>query len=587
MYKENLSKIREYMNTNNIEAYILTKFDPHNSEYGSDKFNPISFLTGFTGSTVTCVIFKNEVGIWVDGRYYIQADEQTNGTGIIVHKLAQPNVLPYLEYVIKTVDKNGKICFDGTTLPYGDIKKLIDSNKNYEFLADCEFIYSIWANRPESLNNKIYDFDIKYAGKTLEEKIASVRELMAKDNADYFVISQLEDIAWFTNLRGQDVNESPTFASYCVVGKNDVALFLEKSKIDFELEKMNKLVKVYDYNEIFNFIDSNINVKADNRVAINPKVANYKLYTSIKAEVVDIDYDYTTVLKAVKNEVELQGLRNANIRDNVAMVRLVKWLKENQQAGLTEVEIEEKVLACREDGDLYKMPSFAPIVAFGANGAKMHYKAQVDSCATVKGDNLLLIDSGANYLDGTTDITRTFAIGKVTEEMKKDFTLTLKSVIGLSTAKFLKGTVGKQLDMFARNIMWKNGQDYKSGTGHGIGHFLSVHEGPQSVSPKAEYVFEEGMLVTNEPGVYKANKYGIRLENTIVSKFVETNEDGTFLGFETISFFPMDLECINKDLMEQWEIDWLNDYHKETYDKLSKFLNEEEKAWLKNETRSI
>ncbi len=586
MFKEKFSKVQDYMKSVNADAYILTKLDPHNSEYGSDKFNPIRFLTGFSGSTATCVVFKDSVHLWVDGRYYIQADEETAGTGIVVQKLAQPNVLPYLEYLIKNLSNNSKIVFDGTTVPYGDIKQLSDSGKNFVFDENSEFIYTIWENRTELLNNKIYILDSKFTGKTVNEKVKEVRAKMSDNGVDYYIISQLEDIAWLTNLRGNDVAQSPTFASYCIVGKDEVALFLQKDKMDFA-ENEVKDIKFYDYNKVFNYINNKVNIDNSKVVAINPKVANFKLYKCVTTSVKDLDYDYTTVLKAIKNEVELQGFRNANIRDNAALVGLVKWVKENQQAGLTEIDVEEKVISCREKGENYKMPSFAPIVAFGPNGAKMHYKADKANCATVEGNGLLLIDSGASYLDGTTDITRTFAIGQVTDEMKADYTLTLRSMIGLSTAYFLQGATGKQLDIFARGVMWRNKQDYKCGTGHGIGHFLSVHEGPQSVSSRGDYVFTPNMLVTNEPGVYKAGKFGVRLENTIVCKEIETNDDGTFLGFETISWFPFDLDCVNKDLMEQWEINWLNEYHKTTFEKLSKLLNADEVEWLKNATRSI
>ncbi len=587
MFNEKINQIQKYMCDNDIDAYILTKFDPHNSEYGSEKYNPIRFVTGFTGSTATSVVFKDAVGLWVDGRYYIQADEETKDTGITVHKLAQPNVLPYLEYIEKTLSAKSTICFDGTTIPYGDIKQLVDCGKDFKIIDNCEFIYTIWDDRAELLNNEIYEHDIKFAGKSVSDKVSEVREMMSKANVDYFIISQLEDIAWVTNLRGNDVDHSPTFASYCVISKDDVALFIDKAKIGFDENKISKDVKIFDYKSIFEYIDNNINTNKNNVVAINPKVANYRLYTSVDCKVKDLSNDYTTNLKALKNDIELEGLRSANIRDNVALLKLAMWINKNEQEGLSEIEIENKVIACRETMVNYKMPSFSPIVGFNGNGAMMHYKAEAGKCANVKGDGLLLIDSGANYLDGTTDITRTFAIGSVSYEMKKDYTLTLKAMIGLSSAYFLQGATGKQLDIFARGVMWRNKQDYKCGTGHGIGSFLNVHEGPQGVSPRNDVVLEPRMVVTNEPGVYKANKYGIRLENTIVVKEEETNDDGTFFEFETLSFFPFDLRCIDKNIMEQWEIDWLNNYHKETYDKLEQFLNQEEKDWLKNATKEI
>lgn len=587
MFKEKFEKIKKYLEEINADAYILTKLDPHNSEYGSEKFNPIRFLTGFTGSTATCVVFKDSVHLWVDGRYYIQADEQTKDTGIVVEKLAQPNVLPYLEYINKNLKEGSKIVFDGTTVPYSAIKTLRDSNKKFIFDENAKFIYSIWNDRKELLSTKIFEHDIKYAGKTTTEKLVGVRKKMEDSKLDFVIISQLEDIAWLTNLRGGDVDESPTFASYCVVGKDKVALFLDKSKIDFNKEKFEKVVRIYDYDDIFKYIDSEINSKKDCIVGINPAVANYKLYTSIKVEKHNLDYDYTNELKAVKNSVELEGMKKANIRDNVSLLRCMKWIKENQQTGLTELDIEEQVIACREVGENYVIPSFAPIVAFNSNGAKMHYKALKEECAIVKGDGLLLIDSGASYFDGTTDITRTFAIGNVSEEMKADYTLTLRAVIGLSTAYFLEGSTGKQIDIFARGVMWRNRQDYKCGTGHGVGHFLSVHEGPQGLSHRSDYVFAPNMILTNEPGVYKAGKYGIRIENTLVSKVIETNEDGTFLGFDTISWFPFDLDCIDKTKMDKWEIDWVNNYHKTTYEKLSPYLNEEEKSYLKTVTKEL
>ncbi len=587
MFTEKFGKIKEYLSSVNADAYILTKFDPHNSEYGSEMFNPISFLTGFTGSTATCVVFKDSVHLWVDGRYYIQADQQTAGTGIVVQKLAQPGVLPYLDYLIKTLKVGAKIVFDGTTVPYGSIEKLADCGKNFVFDSNAEFIYSIWNDRAELLDNKIYEHSAKFTGKTVNEKVADVRTKMLEDKVNFTIISQLEDIAWLTNLRGQDVAESPTFMSYCIVSKDEVALFLNKSKIDFDIVKIGKYITLYDYEEIFKYIDTKINSTPENVVAINPNVANYKLYTSVKVNIKDLAVDYTNKLKSLKNPTELQGMRNANIRDNAALVTLVKWIKENQQTGLTECQIEEKVLSCRFNCENYVLPSFTPIVAFNENGAQMHYRAKEENCAVVKGDGLLLIDSGASYLDGTTDITRTFVIGTPTKEMIADFTLTLRSMISLGTAHFLAGADGKQLDMFARSVMWRNKQDYKSGTGHGVGHFLSVHEGPQSVSSRGTVPFEPNMIVTNEPGVYKTGKYGIRLENTIVCKEVETNPDGTFYGFETISWFPFDLECIDKNQMERWEIEWLNNYHKTTYEKLENLLDEEHKLWLKNATREI
>ncbi len=587
MFTEKFSKIKEYLSSVNADAYILSKFDPHNSEYGSEKINPIRFLTGFTGSTATCVVFKDAVHLWVDGRYYIQADQQTEGTGIVVQKLAQPGVLPYLEYIIKNLNEGAKIVFDGTTVPFGAIQKLDDCGKNFVFDANSEFIYSIWDNRPELLDNKIYEHDQKFTGKTVNEKVADVRAKMAEDKVNFTIISQLEDIAWVTNLRGQDVAESPTFMSYCIIGTEEVALFLNKSKIDFDIEKISKYITLFEYEEIFDYIDNKINTKKDNIVSINPNVEYYKIYTSIKTEIKDLSVDYTNKLKALKNPTELQGMRNANIRDNAALVTLVKWIKENQQAGFTEYEIDEKVIECRLKGENYVLPSFAPIVAFNENGAQMHYRAIKENCAVVKGDGLLLIDSGASYIDGTTDITRTFAIGTPTDEMIADYTRTLRAMLNLSTAYFLAGTEGKQLDIFARSIMWRNKQDYKYGTGHGVGHFLSVHEGPQGVSPRGTYPFEPGMIVTNEPGVYKTGKYGIRLENTIVCEEVETNPDGTFYGFETISWFPFDLDCIDKNQMEKWEIEWLNNYHKTTYEKLENLLDEEHKYWLKNATRAI
>ncbi len=587
-----VTKIRELMKNNNIDTYIVTKFDPHQSEYTTPHYDTVNFVSNFSGSNGTIVITQETAGLWTDGRYFIQANKQLDSDVFTLFKEGISNTINYLDFAYNNTKPNGVIGINGETISIANINNLTEkiSTKNITLNIDLDFVDEVWTGRPPQNNNPVFEHKIEFAGKSRIEKIKEIREELKKGNWDMTVVNVLEDIAWIYNLRGTDGSNTPIFDAYTVITNDEAILFIDDSKIsDVKELLINDNIVIKDYNDIYDFLKL---VDKSTNVYIKPTTLNYKLFNNIKhTNVTKGTVNLSEKLKACKNSIEIENIKKSTIRDNVALLRAIKEIKETIALGektLTEYDINDILTKYRKQGENYLMPSFNTIGAYMSNGAMLHYSANKDDCAVIKNSGFLLIDSGAQYLDGTTDITRTISLGNLTDEMKKDFTLTLKSVIAVSVARFLHGTPGYKLDMLARVPMWNEGLDYKCGTGHGLGYCLNVHEGPHNMRLTGDTIpLEEGMLITNEPGVYKEDKYGIRTENTLVVVEDFKDDINTFLKFETVNFFPIDVDAIEKSLLTPDELTWINNYHTETYEKLSPYLNNEEKEWLKKETRLI
>ena len=582
-----LNKLREIMKKYNINYYIIPSSDPHQSEYVAEYYRGRAEVSGFTGSAGTLLVGENEAKLWADGRYFIQAAEQLKGSGIDLMKIATPGYDTINEWIEKNVKESEVLGFDGScysTNQYKDLLKISKKNK-FNINMDKDLLEEVWNDRPSLPEDKIFIHDEIYAGKSASEKISKVRKAMKENNVENYLLTSLDDIAWLFNIRGNDILFNPVALCYAIVTEETANLYINKEKVDNEVkEKLeSQLVSIYDYNEIEEAVK-----ELSGTVLIDPAKVNAKLYSLLTCEIKE-KLNITTTLKAIKNEVEIANFENAHIKDGVAMVKFIKYLKETVgKEKVTEITASEKLSELRSQGELAKGDSFGTIAGYKEHAAMMHYSATPESDYELKEEGLFLVDSGGQYLDGTTDITRTFVLGNITEEEKRDFTLVLKGHINLSKAKFLKGATGCNLDILAREPLWEQGLDYKCGTGHGVGFFLNVHEGPQGIRPNGNTVpLEPGMILTNEPGVYKEGKFGIRIENIMVVVRAKSNDCGEFYRFETISYCPIDLNGVDVALLNNDEKEWLNNYHKKVYEKLSPYLNNDEKELLKIETREI
>lgn len=588
---ERVKRLRELMKTKGITAYIVPTSDPHQSEYVADCYKTRAWISGFTGSAGTVIITQDEAILWTDGRYFIQAENQLEGTEYKLFKIGIPGFPTYTEWLKDNLKDGDSIGFDGKVFAQSSVESIEKElkDKDIEFIDEYDLVGAIWEDRPSIPESIAFIHETKYTGKSAKEKVEEVRNEMKKLNVDYFLLASLDDIAWMYNIRGNDIANNPVVISYALISKDKAYLFVNKNKINDDVEASLKenQIELYPYEEVVNVVNS---FEKGTKILLEKDRINRWLYTNIPAECKIVnDTNITTKLKGIKNPVEVENQRNAYIKDGVALVKFLHWLDNDLgKMEITEISASDKLEEFRREQDLFVEPSFGTISAYEANAAMAHYSATEDSYAVLEPKGLYLVDSGGQYLDGTTDITRTMALGPITEEQKRDFTLTLKGHINLISARFLKGTSGHQLDILCRYPLWQEGIDFKHGTGHGIGFFLNVHEGPHRIaSVPNDVTLEKGMVVSIEPGVYKAGKHGIRIENiVIVDEDIET-ESGQFMKFETLSFVPIDLDAIDVNLLSDKEKAWLNNYHKEVYNKLSPYLNEEEKTWLKAETRSI
>lgn len=578
-----IEEARKVMKKYKVDAYIVTSSDYHQSEYIDDYFKGREYLSGFTGSAGVLVILKDEACLWTDGRYHIQAEKQLKGSEIKLFKQGNFEVPTYKEYIISKLAENSKIGIDAKILLSSDVNEIL-SKKKYK-IVDFDLLAEIWDKRKKLPDGKIFILEDKYTGKTYKEKVKEIRAALKEKRADYNIISSLDDIAWIYNFRGDDVQHNPVALSFTIISKKNSILYIDKNKLDDKTQKYFKDDKV-EIKEYFEFFEDIKKLKGNILVDFNK--ISYAIYEAITKNKLINSMNPSTYLKAHKNEIEIANTKDIHIQDGVAIVKFMYWLKNNyKKENITEFSAEEKINSLREKIEGYIDLSFSTISAFGKNAAMMHYSAPEKNSTKIE-DGVYLLDSGGTYLKGTTDITRTFFLGKVGKKEKTDNTLVLKGMLALSRAKFLFGATGTNLDVLARQFLWNVGIDYKCGTGHGVGHILNVHEGPHGIrfqyNPQR---LEVGMIVTNEPGAYIEGSHGIRIENELlVKEFCET-EHGQFLEFETITYAPIDLDGIVKTLLTKEEKQQLNEYHSEVYKKLSPYLNKKEKEFLKEYTKSI
>ena len=596
MIKQRIEKIRDLMKEKNIYAYIVPSSDYHQSEYVGDYFKAREFMSGFTGSAGTLIVSMDEVGLWTDGRYFIQAEQELKHSGIKLFKMGEEGVPTIEEYLLEKLPKNSTLGFDGRVMSVKEgqnlANKLVFKGINIEYKYDL--VNDIWQDRCSLPTEKAFLLDIEYSGESFSHKLSRIRQAMKEKKATTHILASLDDIAWLFNIRGRDVKSNPVVLSYAVICTNSVYLFIDKNKIDedikHELSKENVQIKGYD--EVYEFIK---NIGENEVVLIDTSKVNYAIYNSIPSNVRKIEERNPSILfKSIKNEIELKNIRNSHIKDGVAFTKFMYWLKNNiGKIDITEISATQKLEDLRREQDKFIEPSFSTIAAYKDHAAMMHYSATEESNYKLEPRDLFLVDSGGQYFDGTTDITRTIALGPILENVRRDFTNVVRGMIRLSKAKFLYGCRGYNLDILARGPLWEEGIDYKCGTGHGIGFLLNVHEGPNGFRWKVREgiddtcILEEGMVTTNEPGVYVENSHGIRIENEIVVRKAEKNEYGQFMDFEVITFAPIDLDAIDESLLLKDERVYLNNYHKQVYDKIAPYLNEEEKQWLKIYTREI
>ncbi len=588
---ERITALRKLMKKKGFTAYIIPSSDAHLSEYVAEHWQSRKWISGFTGSAGTVVITLEKSGLWADGRYFIQAENQIKNTEIKLFKIGIPGYPTYQKWICDELKENEIVGIDGSVFSVNDVKKIKKEfdESGLNLNSDFDLINEIWQDCPAIPTSEVFIHDVKFAGKSRTEKFTEIREDMKKQKLDYHLLTSLDDIAWTFNLRSNEIDNSPVTISFAVIGLDSAHLFINPLKINETVKEALRAsaVDLHPYEEIAEFLAK---LEPEKSILIDPNRTNIKLKNAIPHECRIIEKrNLTTLMKSMKNNVEINNLKTCQIRDGVAMVKFLYWLDENNgKIKITEMSAAEKLAEIRSKGKNFVDLSFTSISAYMANAAMMHYSPSHENETELKPEGFYLIDSGGNYLDGTTDITRTVCLGPVSDVMKRDFTLVLMSHIDLSQAHFLKGSTGANLDILARHPMWQEGLDYKCGTGHGVGFFLNVHEGPQNFSQHLINVpLKPGMITTNEPGIYKENQYGIRTENTLLCVEDQKTDSGQFYKFEVISFCPIDLDAILPEMLSKKQRDWLNDYHQEVYKKLSFHLDEEERKWLKIQTREI
>ena len=593
MIPARLTSLRNEMAKRNIAVYIVPTADFHESEYVGDYFKARKYITGFTGSAGTAVITQTEAGLWTDGRYFIQAAEQLEGTTVTLYKMGEEGIPTVDEYVEKALQDGEILGFDGRVVNNTWGKKLaaIVEAKHGKMAVDEDLIDIIWNDRPTLSQEPVRILELAYTGKSTIDKIADVRAVMEEKKADVHLLTSLYDIAWLLNVRGNDIHYVPVVLSYLALTKDECIWFVQEEVVTEELAEYlaENHVTVKPYNDYYEYVKT---IDADATVLMNQSVVNYRICNSLPETVKVIDeLDPTVFMKSKKNEVELENTRNAHLKDAAAMCKFMYWLKTNVgKIPMTEISASDYLEGLRREQEGCFDLSFDTICGYAAHGAIVHYAATPETDVEIKPEGLLLVDSGGQYLEGTTDITRTFALGPVTDEMKTNFTRVLRSNMHLANARFLYGCSGVNLDVLARQPLWEANLDYKHGTGHGVGHVLNVHEGPNGFHwGRKAYVYplEEGMITTDEPGIYIEGQYGIRLENELICRKGEKNEYGQFMHFETITYVPMDLDAIDPAQMNETEKRYLNEYHKNVYEKVAPLLTKEEAEWLKVYTREI
>lgn len=589
--RERLNELRSLMKQKHVDAYLVPTDDFHGSEYVGDYFKCRQFITGFTGSAGTAVITDTMAGLWTDGRYFIQAANQLEGSGVELFKMGEPGVPTIHEFLKENLCQDMCLGFDGRTVSAAEARELKEllSEKNIRFSMEEDLIGQIWTDRPALSCEPAMELETRWAGESRAEKCRRIRLKMEEKHADFFILTSLDDIAWLLNLRGNDIHCCPVVLSYLVMTRKEIFLFAGEAAFSAELIDSLKKDSVFlkPYHEIYDYVKT---LSAGKTVLLSMDQANSRLVNSIPDEVSILDEENLTLLpKAVKNPVEVENERTAHIKDGVAVTRFIYWLKKNAgQPGITELSAADYLFGLRKEQENFLGNSFDPIISYGGHAAMCHYSPSPETDVPLEAKGLVLCDTGAHFLEGTTDITRTFALGEITEKERKYFTLVLKGHLNLSDVKFRYGCCGQNLDYLAREPLWRLGEDYNHGTGHGVGYLLNVHEGPNSFRWKsASAVLEEGMITSNEPGYYVENEFGIRHENLIVCKKAEKTAFGQFMCFENLTMVPFDLDALDPALLTDHEKQLLNAYHAEVYRKISPYLNQEESQWLKEATRAI
>jgi len=587
---EKISELRKLMNKHRLDAWIVPSADPHQGEYPAERWKARAWLSGFKGSAGTLVVTRDQAGLWIDSRYHIRAAKELEGSGIDLYKFGVVGVPSYIQWLRSELPAGSVIGCDGNVLSIAELSNLEKEfqGRGISFDLQYDLVGELWHDRPEVPGNQIFIHEDKFAGESRASKIQRIRSRLRELDADMHVVTALDDIAWILNIRGSDVAFNPVAICYLIISHQEIRLFIEARKVANAvkqvLERDGVLFSKYeDVNEYLHTLKSEVNILVD------PERTNYSLRNAIP-ETCPVKYGTSVphIMKAIKNETERAGIKQSQTRDGVAMVKWMYWLDQQvDKSAHTEITVAEKLSEFRSVGEYFQGLSFGTICGYKANSAIGHYSSNPLTAPSLGNDGILLIDSGGQYLDGTTDITRTITLGNPTPEEKQAFTTVLKCHIKLAAQIFPRGTRGYQLDAIARQPLWVRGWDCRHGIGHGVGYFLNVHEGPQRFRADSSILFEPHMLTSNEPGVYFEGRFGVRLESLLLTVPKESTEFGEFYGFETVTLCPIDLELVERSLLTSEEIDWLNSYHRGVNDKLSPFLSMEEQAWLQHETRQI
>lgn len=590
--KLRLARLRELMKREHLSAFIFPSTDAHQSEYVADHWRGREWISGFNGSAGTAVVTMKSAALWTDSRYFLAAEEQLEDTEYQLMRLKMEGTPTITEWLGKELQdvQSPEVGLDGMVNSYNYVKDLSCSLRKLGGITlrtNLDPLEQIWENRPSLPANPVEIQPLEYAGETLASKVVRIRKSLRELHADGMLVSALDDIAWTLNLRGTDVHCNPVFVSYLLIESDKVSLFVDDNKLSPEVKQylQDNQVSLYNYNKVEKCLES----YSEYNILLDGDETSYYLWKTVKCQEIVAAASPIPAMKAVKNKAEIEGYRSAMLKDGVAMVKFLKWLKPAVEAGgQTEISIDEKLTSLRAEQKLFRDISFDTIAGYAQHGAIVHYEATPETDVVLKPEGLILIDSGAQYQDGTTDITRTIALGAVSEEMKHIYTLVLKAHIQLELVKFPDGASGTQLDAVGRECMWREGYSFLHGTGHGVGSYLCVHEGPHQI--RMEWMptpLRAGMTLTDEPGLYLAGKFGVRIENTVLISDYMSTEFGKFLQIEPLTLCPIDTTPIDVDMLLPEEIDWLNAYHHSVYEKLSPFLDEEEKIWLENATKPI
>lgn len=598
MIKERLAALKAAMKEADIDCYIIPTSDYHNSEYVSEYFMVRKYFSGFTGSAGTLVVLKDKAALFTDGRYFIQAAKQLQGSDITLMKMGEPKVPTLEEYVRQELKEGENIGFDGRVITAGDglAFEKTAMEKGGKVIFHLDLAEKIWKDRPALLFTPVFVLKEEYSGESCDDKLKRLREKMKEEGAAVHLLTTLDDIAWLFNLRAKDVESCPVLLSYAVITMDEAILFAGERAFDETVRKYlaEHHITLKPYDDFYTYVADLVKTGPKEKLLVCENRINYRLKKELGDAVIVDRANPTTLMKAVKNSTEQENLRKVHLMDGVAVTKFMYWLKTNVgKVPMAEVSASDYLESLRGSNPTYIEPSFATICAYGANGAIIHYTATPESYSEIQAKGMLMVDSGGHYYEGSTDITRTFVLGEITEEMRQHFTLVARAMLRLKSTKFLYGCKGVNLDLAAREVFWEKGLDYKHGTGHGVGYLLNVHEGPNSFRYKVlpgsdnDWIFEEGMVTTDEPGIYIEGSHGVRIENELLCRKGEKNEYGQFMEFEDLTYVPIDLDGLDVSAMENSEIQVLNRYHRTVYEKLAPFFDGEELEWLKNATREI